>query len=600
MANVSDKVQQIRQAVYGKDVRESIASGIEAINDETESTTAKQVQLDTTFQQLIINAGNSNAEIVDARGGFDTLRKKLDSYAINVKDYGAKGDGVTDDTAAIQKAIDAIQAPLNTGYPASLKYPGIQNTVLYFPGGTYLIRKGFTTNKVFSIVGDGQTSVLVFESPTEGDTLFTFIKNNANVVNSEGQLFGINIRNLYIVSTRKYKNNAIKFDGVDHSTISNLYIERFKGYSLSLNCRESVFENIHTRFNGDYISKIADVIIDGSTSIGDSPNENKFIGCFFIYSYWNLLNVIKAYQNRFINCMFHNSVIGNTSFTNIVNTLFGGIDTDGLPSISTYANTNIVYIQNAGDIYFEQCTFRIGGKNMIHADTNSTAYFKNNWYGGFIDWSSGRNYVFNATNNSTIFFSGGQGDDTGTIYTYDTTSHIIGYDLSFNAQSAPQSQFDTTQTIQFYNNIAVPGTITSNTSKTVWYKPGNPGIPIYIDGDNTVSDALVIRTKDNNGSLVNSIIIHKNNTAQRYINIQSGTHLSLNPNTKGYNISVPANSTNLNVTFTQPLENTNYGICVTLSWNSGYFITNKGINGFTINFANPPTTPQTLDWFILL
>lgn len=32
MANVSDKVAQIRQAIYGKDVRESIASGIETMN----------------------------------------------------------------------------------------------------------------------------------------------------------------------------------------------------------------------------------------------------------------------------------------------------------------------------------------------------------------------------------------------------------------------------------------------------------------------------------------------------------------------------------------------------------------------------------------
>ena len=46
-----------------------------------------------------------------------------DFYAINVKDYGAKGDGKTDDTTSIQTAINA-----QTSYQ-----------LLYFPPGTYMI-----------------------------------------------------------------------------------------------------------------------------------------------------------------------------------------------------------------------------------------------------------------------------------------------------------------------------------------------------------------------------------------------------------------------------------------------------------------------------
>ena len=46
MANIADKVAQIRQAIFGKDVRENIASGIEAINSEVVSTTARQKVID--------------------------------------------------------------------------------------------------------------------------------------------------------------------------------------------------------------------------------------------------------------------------------------------------------------------------------------------------------------------------------------------------------------------------------------------------------------------------------------------------------------------------------------------------------------------------
>ena len=67
MANIKKHLDNIKGALYGKDVRSSIHDGIDAINKEVESTTGRQVDLESTFDQLVINAGNSNAEIVDAR-----------------------------------------------------------------------------------------------------------------------------------------------------------------------------------------------------------------------------------------------------------------------------------------------------------------------------------------------------------------------------------------------------------------------------------------------------------------------------------------------------------------------------------------------------
>lgn len=67
MANIKNHLNNIKNALFGQEVRGSIHDGINAINKEVESTTGRQVDLEKTFDQLVINAGNSNAEIVDAR-----------------------------------------------------------------------------------------------------------------------------------------------------------------------------------------------------------------------------------------------------------------------------------------------------------------------------------------------------------------------------------------------------------------------------------------------------------------------------------------------------------------------------------------------------
>lgn len=66
--------------------------------------------------------------------------------ALNVKGYGAKGDGTTDDTAALQAAIDDAQS----------NSIGAGRTV-FMPAGNYKITASLVISKQFvSIVGDGQ------------------------------------------------------------------------------------------------------------------------------------------------------------------------------------------------------------------------------------------------------------------------------------------------------------------------------------------------------------------------------------------------------------------------------------------------------------
>jgi hypothetical protein len=70
---------------------------------------------------------------------------------VSVKTYGAKGDRVTDDTAAINAAIAATPA----------------NGTLYFPTGNYLASTAFEITKTLTISGDGRlASTITTASPT--------------------------------------------------------------------------------------------------------------------------------------------------------------------------------------------------------------------------------------------------------------------------------------------------------------------------------------------------------------------------------------------------------------------------------------------------
>ena len=115
MANIQNELNNIKNALFGQEVRGSIHDGIDAINKEVESTTSRQVDLESTFDQLVINAGNSNAEIVDARvkadgTSYSKLGDRLDSvdsqleHIANKKTY-VKSNG-SDDTTSIQNALN--------------------------------------------------------------------------------------------------------------------------------------------------------------------------------------------------------------------------------------------------------------------------------------------------------------------------------------------------------------------------------------------------------------------------------------------------------------------------------------------------------------
>lgn len=77
MADVREKVDQIRQAIYGIEVRESIASGIEAINTEVESTTQRQTALETDMAEAKREAEEATTRANTAAGYAEDITEAM-------------------------------------------------------------------------------------------------------------------------------------------------------------------------------------------------------------------------------------------------------------------------------------------------------------------------------------------------------------------------------------------------------------------------------------------------------------------------------------------------------------------------------------------
>jgi hypothetical protein len=81
------------------------------------------------------------------------------AQTVSVKDFGAVGDGVADDTAAIQAAIDAVEAAGGGS--------------LYFPTGTYLTSGAHTVTASIRFFGDNSTSCVIrLSGSNTGTNLF--------------------------------------------------------------------------------------------------------------------------------------------------------------------------------------------------------------------------------------------------------------------------------------------------------------------------------------------------------------------------------------------------------------------------------------------
>ncbi|KAI1260666.1 glycoside hydrolase family 55 protein [Xylariaceae sp. FL1019] len=119
----------------------------------------------------------------------------------NVKDYGAKGDGKTDDTAAIQSAISSG----GRCAPGQCASSSTTNAVVYFPAGTYIVSSSIVDYYATILVGNpNDMPVLKATTSFSGFGLIDGAQYQAGGVlpfNGSTNIFWRQIKNLVIDMT---------------------------------------------------------------------------------------------------------------------------------------------------------------------------------------------------------------------------------------------------------------------------------------------------------------------------------------------------------------------------------------------------------------
>lgn len=270
-SNASNNVQTLTQLPTNMG---SIDSG------GVRSETIKYI-VPTNVQRFKINNTMSYMDILQRQHFYPAIPSPPTPPAtLNVRDYGATGDGVTDDTAAIQTAINAM--------PTS--------TVLYIPAGEYIVGN-LVGHSDMTVRGDGWGSILKTKVSTAdtADKRYDGFKFEGTTTDTSGNLANIHFEDIQLLGqcdTGVFVEHQalIKLRGVSEATFDNVLFKgpqgdgmylagevgEYQRHNVNIRVTNSTFDGINrNNRNGISIIDGNGVIIENNTftnlTRGDMP-----------------------------------------------------------------------------------------------------------------------------------------------------------------------------------------------------------------------------------------------------------------------------------------------------------------------------------------